>query len=339
MDNSLGRRSDWRGRPGREAALLELHVRHLHPPAGASARRSSELDHFVDSRLHRDRAHAGRGFLRAAGIGAMTACCPSRPIAPMAGRTPQALVDAAHQRGLMVLLDVVYNHFGPEGNYLARYAQAVLRETRSRRHGAPAIDSRRSRSVRAVLLRQRAAIGCSDYRFDGLRFDAVHAIVDDRPAADPGGAQPTRSASSPPIRRRPPHAGKRRQRREPARPRHDPPQGKYRAQWNDDYHHAWHVLLTGERKGYYADYAGTPVRHLRRALAAGFAYQGEVSRHRTAGGVENPPAACRRGLRRLPPEPRPDRQPAVRRSPRRARRRSGARGRACRHLARARCRR
>jgi maltooligosyltrehalose trehalohydrolase len=63
-------------------------------------------------------------------------------------------------------------------------------------------------------------------------------------------------------------------------PRQNPPQGKYRAQWNDDYHHAWHVLLTGERNGYYQDYVDDPRRHVARTLSSGFAYQGEPSPHR-----------------------------------------------------------
>jgi malto-oligosyltrehalose trehalohydrolase len=63
-------------------------------------------------------------------------------------------------------------------------------------------------------------------------------------------------------------------------PRGNTPQGKYRAQWNDDYHHAWHVLLTGENAGYYQDYAADPRAHIARVLASGFAYQGEVSHHR-----------------------------------------------------------
>src|SRR5262249_28785405 len=59
-----------------------------------------------------------------------------------------------------------------------------------------------------------------------------------------------------------------------------PPQGRYRAQWNDDYHHAWHHLLTGECHGYYRDYAGDPCAHIARVLSSGFAYQGEASVHR-----------------------------------------------------------
>jgi maltooligosyltrehalose trehalohydrolase len=71
----------------------------------------------------------------------------------------------------------------------------------------------------------------------------------------------------------------------------DPAQGKYRAQWNDDYHHAWHRLLTGEERGYYQDYAPDPRRHIARVLCSGFAYQGEVSSHRHGRGRGEPSAA------------------------------------------------
>jgi len=63
-------------------------------------------------------------------------------------------------------------------------------------------------------------------------------------------------------------------------PVQDPPRGKYRAQWNDDYHHAWHVALTGETQGYYCDYQRSPLRDVARALGSGFVYQGEASAHR-----------------------------------------------------------
>jgi malto-oligosyltrehalose trehalohydrolase len=63
-------------------------------------------------------------------------------------------------------------------------------------------------------------------------------------------------------------------------PDRDPPQGQYRAQWNDDYHHAWHVLLTGESHGYYSDYQRAPLQDIARALGSGFVYQGEASAHR-----------------------------------------------------------
>ena len=63
-------------------------------------------------------------------------------------------------------------------------------------------------------------------------------------------------------------------------PEQEPSRGKYRAQWNDDYHHAWHVLLTGETQGYYGDYERSPIEHIARALGSGFVYQGEPSAHR-----------------------------------------------------------
>ena len=107
-------------------------------------------------------------------------------------------------------------------------------------------------------------------------------------------------------------AGERRQQREPARCRRGPPRGKYRAQWNDDYHHAWHVLLTGEAHGYYRDYQRAPLHDIARALGSGFVYQGEASAHR--GGVlrgEPSGKLAADRLRQLPAEPRPDRQPCA----------------------------
>ena len=106
----------------------------------------------------------------------MTACCSSRPTAAY-GRPDdlKALIDAAHQRGLMVFLDVVYNHFGPEGNYLGRYRAAVFQR------GADALGRRdrlsRAGGARGSRSRTRC-IGCATIRFDGLRLDAVHAIVE-----------------------------------------------------------------------------------------------------------------------------------------------------------------
>ena len=156
----------------------------------------------------------------------------------------KALIDAAHQRGLMVLLDVVYNHFGPEGNYLGRYAPNFFTDAQT--PWGSAIDYRVPRGAR-LRDRECASIGCSDYRFDGLRLDAVHAI------SEPGEISMLRSLSK--------AAGTLAAEtgrhihlvlenddnpRSLLDPGEDPPRGKYRAQWNDDYHHAWHVLLTGE---------------------------------------------------------------------------------------------
>jgi malto-oligosyltrehalose trehalohydrolase len=189
----------------------------------------------------------------------------------------RALVDQAHARGLMVFLDVVYNHFGPEGNYLGRYAPQFF--TSAHTPWGAAIDYGVPQ-VRAFAI-GNALHWLARYRFDGLRLDAVHAIA---------------AAGEPPLLDDLSHAvgefaaanGRAihlilendDNRASLLDPLADPPLGKYRAQWNDDYHHAWHVLLTGEKTGYYRDYATNAAAQIARVLSCGFAYQGEPSAHR-----------------------------------------------------------
>ena len=163
----------------------------------------------------------------------------------------KALIDEAHLRGLMVFLDVVYNHFGPEGNYLSRYAPDFFTEAQT--PWGSAIDYRVPQ-VRAFAI-ENALSWLREYRFDGLRLDAVNSIV------EPGGLALLGdiSAAAGPLSvetGRHIHLvlenGDNRASILDANP--DPPRGKYRAQWNDDYHHAWRVLMTGEKQGYYGDY-------------------------------------------------------------------------------------
>jgi malto-oligosyltrehalose trehalohydrolase len=189
----------------------------------------------------------------------------------------KALIDEAHSRGLMVFLDVVYNHFGPEGNYLGRYAPTFFTDAQT--PWGSAIDYRLPQ-VRAFAI-ENALYWLREYRFDGLRLDAVHAI------SEPGEISMLHDLSR--------AAGE----LAATTGRHihlvlenddnaasfldaaqGPPDGKYRAQWNDDYHHAWHVLLTGENHGYYGDYQRSPLQDIARALGSGFVYQGEASAHR-----------------------------------------------------------
>ena len=266
--------SDWKGRPWHEGVFSEIHVGTF-TREGTFRVAIEKLDH-----------------LAATGITALElmplADFPGRwnwgydgvlPFAPDSryGRPEdlKALVDAAHARGLMVFLDVVYNHFGPEGNYLGRIAPRFFSDAQTPWGGA--IDYRVP-DVRRFAV-ENAVHWLRDYRFDGLRLDAVHAIV------APGEPDILRDLSL--------TVGA--LAREGGRhihlvlenadnvasllaPDEDPPAGHYRAQWNDDYHHAWHVLLTGEDAGYYRDYdAG---QHVARTLAEGFAYQGEPSPHR-----------------------------------------------------------
>ncbi|HET7911797.1 MAG TPA: malto-oligosyltrehalose trehalohydrolase [Pseudolabrys sp.] len=187
----------------------------------------------------------------------------------------KTLIDAAHARGLMIFLDVVYNHFGPEGNYLGRIAPQFF--TTAQTPWGSAIDYRVPEVRRFII--ENALHWLRDYKFDGLRLDAVHAIV--RPG-DPSILHDLSFAAGSLAKETGRHIhlvleNDDNQARFLA-PGDDPPAGRYRAQWNDDYHHAWHVLLTGERAGYYVDYGGTC--HIERTLTEGFAYQGEKSEHR-----------------------------------------------------------
>ena len=206
----------------------------------------------------------------------------------------KALIDAAHGAGLMVLLDVVYNHFGPKGNYLPRYAPQFFTDRHKTPWGA-AIDF--SNEVRKEILRPQRAL-------------LARGIPLRRPALRRGARDHRRVAEAHPGRdpRRAFRAGKHLVLENDAnQARFIGPQ-RYTAQWNDDSHHGYHVLATGESDGYYVAYADAPAKHLARCLAEGFAYQGEESpfSKEPRGEPSAPPAAV--VLRRLPAEPRPGRQ-------------------------------
>ena len=265
----------WAGRPWHECVFLEFHVGTF-SPQGTFRGVIDKLDHIVDA-----------GFTA---IELMpVADFPERwnwgydgvlPFAPDSayGRPEdlKALIDAAHARGLMIFLDVVYNHFGPEGNYLPRYAPQFFSAAQT--PWGNAIDYERPLVRRFAV--ENALYWLSDFRFDGLRLDAVHAI------AEPGRSLLLQEISEAvgllaAQTARHIHLVLENDANQASLldPRIDPPRGKYRAQWNDDYHHAFHVWLTGETQGYYADYR-EPATHLARSIAQGFSYQGQPSPHR-----------------------------------------------------------
>jgi malto-oligosyltrehalose trehalohydrolase len=269
----------WQGRPWEEAVIYELHVGTL-TPEGTFAAVIGKLDH-----------------LTSLGVTALeimpVADFPGRrnwgydgvlPYAPDSSYgTPddlKRLVEAAHSRRLMVLLDVVYNHFGPEGNYLHAYAPQFFNPRHQTPWGAAInFDADGSRVVRDFFI-HNALYWIEEYGMDGLRLDAVHAIADDsRPDIV---AELCEAVRAGPGRDRHVHIvleNDKNQSRYLARDaRLAPVQAS--AQWNDDIHHAFHILVTGERDGYYADYAERPLWYLGRCLAEGFAYQGEVSPYR-----------------------------------------------------------
>ena len=197
----------------------------------------------------------------------------------------KALVEAAHQRGIAVLLDVVYNHFGPDGNYLPVYAPSFFTERHHTPWGAAVnYDGEHSKPVREFVI-HNALYWLEEFDLDGLRFDAVHAIIDDGPRhlLDEL-SERVRAASSRPV-----HLLLENEDNEPkrlTRKGRDPVH--FTAQWNDDIHHVLHVAATGERSGYYADYADQN-ELLAKALSEGFAYQGQMMPYR--GSARGEPAA------------------------------------------------
>ena len=269
---------DWRGRSWAEAVLYELHIGTF-TAAGTFAAARTKLPYLADlgvtgielmplSSFPGDRNWGYDGVL------------PYAP--PRSYGRPEdlkSLVNSAHENNLMVFLDVVYNHFGPEGNYLWAYAPEFF----TPRHKTPwgeAINfgGNHSRVVRDYFI-HNALYWLEEFYFDGLRFDAVHAIVDQtRPHILTELAETVRTT----LRDRKIHlllendgnAARFLARDGRACPRW------YTAQWNDDIHHAFHVSLTGETDGYYSDYAENADSLLGRCLAEGFAYQGEPSSFR-----------------------------------------------------------
>ena len=283
----------WRGRPWHEAVVYELHIGAF-TPAGTFAAAVERLDDLVDLGVTAVELMPVAAFpgTRNWGYDGVLAFAPTANYG--APEDLKRLVDEAHARGLMVLLDVVYNHFGPEGNYLHDYAPQFFNPRHATPWGAAInFDGQASGTVRDFFI-HNALYWLEEFHFDGLRIDAVHAIADDsRPDFITELALRVRArfAASRSV-----HLVLENDRNQAGYlvrgAAGDPTLAT--AQWNDDLHHALHVIATGETDGYYADYAKRPVPALGRALAEGFVYQGENSDYR---------GGARRGERsdRLPP--------------------------------------
>jgi maltooligosyltrehalose trehalohydrolase len=186
----------------------------------------------------------------------------------------QELVDACHRAGLAVFLDVVYNHFGPEGNYLREFGPYFTDRYQTPWGSAVNFDGPGCDAVRDYVL-DNARMWLDEFHLDGLRLDAVHAIYD-------MGARPILRAIA--------EVGEEAARKT-GRPVHvigesglndprlllPPERGGHglSGQWADDFHHALHVHLTGERRGYYTDYGGA--RDLARVLESPFLFAWDYS--------------------------------------------------------------
>ncbi|MCK8784051.1 malto-oligosyltrehalose trehalohydrolase [Roseomonas sp. NAR14] len=255
---------EWRGRPWHETVLYELHagacggfagIEAMLPRLAALGVTAVELMPIADFPGRRNWGYDG--------------VLPYAPDAALG--TPEALkslVDAAHGHGLMIFLDVVYNHFGPDGAYLHAFAKPFFDEGVHTPWGA-AIDFRKA-PVRAFF-EENALYWLNEYRFDGLRLDAVHAIAE-QSWLDHLAARIRREITDREV-----HLVLENEANTASRLRAGPGAPGFDAQWNDDGHNILHPLLTGERDAYYGDFADDGAAKLAVALREGFLFQGQES--------------------------------------------------------------
>ncbi len=259
-----------------DAVIYELHVGTF-TPDGTYAAARGRLDHLVDLGITHVEIMPLATFPGRHGWG-YDGVDLYAPL-PAYG-TPQELVDfiaACHERGLAVLLDVVYNHLGPDGNYLGAYGPYFTDRVKTPWGQAINFDAAQSDEVRRFVI-DNALTWLGDYGFDGLRLDAVHAIfsfeavhvLEDlaaavRQLALEQGRELVLIAES-----------------DLNDPRLVLPAARggfaLDAQWADDFHHALHRFFTDEAEGYYADYHGLP--DIATALTQGYVYQGQYSAFR-----------------------------------------------------------
>ncbi len=230
-ESNTWRATQWRGRPWQETVLIETHVGTF-TREGTYRAMIDKLDHLAASGITALELMPLADFAGSRGWGYDGVLWYAPDSAYGRPDDLKTLIDEAHLRGLMVFLDVVYNHFGPEGNYLGRYAPTFFTDAQT--PWGSVIDLHDL----SLAVGNLAAETGRHIHLVLENGDNIASLLD---------------------------------------PTQEPPRGKYRGQWNDDYHHAWHVLLTGEAQGYYGDYQRSPRRDLARALGSGFVYQGEAA--------------------------------------------------------------
>ncbi|WP_337270561.1 malto-oligosyltrehalose trehalohydrolase [Oryzifoliimicrobium ureilyticus] len=276
LDAYAWKTTQWEGRPWEEAVIYEMHI-------GAFTREGTflaaieRLDHLKKLGITAIQIMPVSDFPGGYGWG-YDGVMPYAPDSSY-GRPEdlQRLVDAAHARGICVFLDVVYNHFGPDGNYLPVYSPLFTEHHKTPWGNGINFDGDNSKAVREFVI-ENAIYWVTQYRLDGLRLDAVHAIKDD-----------SEEHLLNELARRVREAAGSRQvhlivenenNDSDLLARNEGGQGKlFTAQWNDDIHHVLHVAATEETFGYYADYADDGSK-LGRALAEGFVFQGEKMPYR-----------------------------------------------------------
>jgi len=266
----------WQAPPLSSAVIHEIHIGTF-TPEGTFESAIERLDHLVDLGVTHVELMPVAQFPGARGWGydGVDLYAPHQAHGGPEGL--KRLVDACHAKGLAVVLDVVYNHLGPAGNYLSQFGPYFTSRYVTPWGEAVNLDGPDSDEVRRFFI-DNALMWLRDYHFDGLRLDAVHAIIDSsavhfleqlaREVRELEGALGrhlaliAESDLNDPRIVRPPEAGG---------------YGVH-AQWNDDYHHAIHAALTGETDGYYRGFGR--VADIAKVLRAGWMFDGCYSPHR-----------------------------------------------------------
>ena len=265
------RNGSWRGRPWHEAVLYEMHIGTF-TEEGTFSAAIGKLDHLVELGVTAVEVMPIADFPGQYGWGydGVLLFAPAH----VYGRPEdfKAFVDACHDRAIMVILDVVYNHFGPDGNYLDLYTPLTTERHKTPWGAALNFDDDSSDAVRDFFV-QNALYWIEEFRLDGLRLDSINFIKDssDRHmltelAERVRALHPDRKVHL--VVENPRNQSGWLKRNEAGEPVY------YTAQWSDDLHNTLHCMVTGESHGYYADYGRDPVK-LARAWAEGFCYQGE----------------------------------------------------------------
>ena len=266
-------RTDWRGRPWHETVLYELHVGTF-SRAGTFDGVRDHLDHLAETGVTAIELCPVSQFSGNRGWGYDGVLLYAPHVAYGGPDGLKRLVDEAHEAGLMVFLDVVYNHFGPDGSYLHMYAPEFFHPEKVTPWGASIAFEKQAGAP--LLHRERALL---DRRVPLRRAAPRRRRPDRRPVrrADPAGDRARRArarlrqAGAPDDRGRPQHHFELHERKPDGSPKF------YDGEWNDDWHHVAHVLATGESEGYYFDYASSARRQMATALRDGYVQQGEPS--------------------------------------------------------------
>ncbi|WP_406253199.1 malto-oligosyltrehalose trehalohydrolase [Streptomyces atratus] len=279
VDHSLFEwRSDWAGRGLPGAVLYELHIG-TYTDEGTFDAAAARLGHLAELGVTHVSLMPVCPFPGTHGWGyeGVSLWAVHEPYGGPEGL--KRFVDTAHGLGLAVLLDVVHNHLGPSGNHLPAFGP-YFTETHHTPWGAAVnLDAPGSDEVRAFLLGSALA-WLRDYRLDGLRLDAVHALADGRALTFLEELSTAADALAAELGRPLPLIAE----SDLCDPRTTTPRESggigLHAQWNDDFHHALHTALTGESQGYYADFAEAPLAALAKTVTSAFFHNGTYSSFR-----------------------------------------------------------